>query len=91
MKAVLAIAVISCLLVVAYAQSLSCITRVGELASCLGRLPNARSDSTFCSDCANSLVSYYQECTNRNDIDSLLEGGLYVYIKLKLSFNNISM
>jgi hypothetical protein len=80
MKTALTICVISCLLVVGYAIDLgniaSCTTRQGEVGTCITRLelPSASTDNSFCTDCANSLVGYYQECTNRDDIDSLLEG-----------------
>ena len=77
MKAVLAICVISCLLVVGYTVDLgnvSCGTRTTELTSCIARRTSAVADNSFCTDCANSLVGYYQECTNRDDVDSLLEG-----------------
>ena len=78
MKAVLAICVISCLLVVGYAIDFdniaACATRAGELGSCIARRPSAVTDNSFCADCANSLVGYYQDCTGRDDVDSLLEG-----------------
>ena len=80
MKAILAICVISCLLVLGYAFDIgkiaSCTTRVGKLSSCIARLEllTASTDNSFCADCANSLVGYYQDCTDRDDIDSLLEG-----------------
>ena len=78
MKAILAICVISCLLVLGYAFDIgkfaSCATRAGELGSCIARLPTASTDNSFCADCANSLVGYYQNCTDRDDVDSLLEG-----------------
>ena len=81
MKIFLAISVISCLLVVAYAIDLSCtVTRVGEVTPCITRLPNARTDNTFCTDCANALVGYYQDCTSRSDIDALVEGEWLVYL-----------
>ena len=78
MKAVLAICVISCLLVVGYAidigNTASCVTRAGELGSCIARRLSAIIDDNFCADCANSLVGYYRDCTGRDDVDSLLEG-----------------
>ena len=52
----------------------SCGTRFTELTSCIARRPSATTDNSFCTDCANSLVGYYQECTTRDDVDSLLEG-----------------
>ena len=52
----------------------SCATRAGNLASCITRFPSAITDNSFCTDCANSLIGYYQDCTGRNDIDSLLRG-----------------
>ena len=75
MKVVIAIGVISYLLAVA-AIDLSCITRAGQVGSCIARseLQSVSTDNTFCTDCANSLVDYYRDCTNRNDIDALLEG-----------------
>ena len=73
MKAILAVGVISYLLVVAYTIDISCLTRAGQLGSCIAR-SELLSDNTFCSDCADSLVEYYHDCTNRNDIDALLEG-----------------
>jgi hypothetical protein len=83
MKTALAICVISCLLVVGSAIDLgniaSCATRAtGELGTCITRFSGARTDNSFCTDCASSLVGYYQECTNRDDIDSLLEGEIQV-------------
>ena len=76
MKTLFAISVISCLLVVGYTIDLSCIPQT-DLTSCISRLSNARSDTSFCIDCATSLVEYYQDCTNRDDIDTLLEGENY--------------
>ena len=77
MKTVFAISVISCLLVVGYSIDLTCITRGTDLAPCISRLFDARSDDSFCIDCATGLVEYYQDCTNRDDIDTLLEGENY--------------
>ncbi len=74
MKTAVAICVISCLLVVGYAIDFDCVTRLREVGSCITRFPSASTDNSFCTDCANSLVGYYQECTNRDDIDALLEG-----------------
>ena len=89
MKAILAMCVISCLLVVGYAIDLgnvvSCGTRTTELSSCIARRPSAITDNSFCTDCANSLVGYYQEC-NRDDVDSLLEGeNQYLYRSINYS------
>ena len=87
MKAFLAVSLISCLLIVAYAIDFSCVTRLREVTPCITRLPSAASgaDNNFCAECANSLVGYYQECTGRNDIDALLEGKWFVLLNYCLA------
>ncbi len=69
MKTALAICVISYLLVVGYAFDFAaCTVRV---ASCIAKLPNASTDNSFCTDCANSLIG---GCAGTDDIiDALLE------------------
>ena len=80
MKTVLAICVISCLLTVGYAidigNFLSCGAHAASVGVCLTRFrsPLTGADSSFCTNCANSLIGYFQDCTGRDDVDSLMKG-----------------
>ena len=62
MRTILAIVVISCFFVVASSQSLSCINRATDLATCISRLGTSTDTTAFCNDCANKLISYYDDC-----------------------------
>lgn len=77
MRTVLAIAVITCLFVVGLAQNQQCNDRADELSSCISRLATAGDSDTFCSDCGNSLVSFYQDC-GRN-VDTVRRRKLKIY------------
>ena len=69
MKTVLAIAVITCLFVVGLAQNQQCRNRATEVSNCISRL--ATGGDSFCSDCGNSLVSYYQDCAGGVGVDTV--------------------
>ena len=65
MKAVLVIAVITCVFIMGQAQipNQSCVTRANELASCTSQLaPGGTQTGNFCNDCDDRLISYYREC-----------------------------
>ena len=72
MRAILTAVVVSSLLVgVTYA---SCVTaNAAQVAACLGR---PRTDNSFCRECGNALFEYYRECSQRDDLESLL-GGMF--------------
>ena len=70
MKTVLAIAVITCLFVVGLAQNQQCQDRANDLSNCISSLATGGGDS-FCSDCGNRLVSYYQDCLGGNGVDTV--------------------
>ena len=60
MKAVLAVVVISCLLVMASSQDVGqCSRRALDLANCLSA---GTTGATYCNDCASQLRSYYNDC-----------------------------
>ena len=71
MRAFLAIAVISCFFVVASSQSLNCLSRASDLATCISRLGTSTDTQAFCNECGNSLVSYYQDCANGVGVDQV--------------------
>ena len=65
MKAVLAIVVVACFLAVASAQNLNCAQRALDLANCIRMAGTTVTDATtFCNNCGNSLISYFNDCTN---------------------------
>ena len=70
MKTVLVIAVITCPFVMGLAQTQNCVTQASNLTSCLSMV--ASDGSTFCNQCANQLISYYQQCTNGVGVDAVL-------------------
>ena len=76
MKGIVAIAaVISCLCVVASAQS--CDDQATQLASCSGRLAVATltgATGSFCDDCGNSLYRYYRDCISGGDVTPVTNG-----------------
>ena len=70
MRAILAIAVISCIFNMA--SSKSCQDRATDLATCIARLATATDDDdAFCRECGNSLVAYYQACANGVGVDEV--------------------
>ena len=73
MKTVLAIVVVSCFLAVASAQS--CAERAIQLSFCISRVATAATDATsFCQECGNTLISYYQACTNGVGVSTVKAG-----------------
>ena len=74
MRTILAIVVISCFFVVASSQSLSCINRATDLATCISRLSSSTDTEAFCNDCGNKLVSYYQDCAGGAGVDAVRQG-----------------
>ena len=66
MKIVLAIAVFTCLFVMGLAQ---CASRESELYSCISILSLSDTLNTFCRNCGNSLVGYFQDCTDGTGVD----------------------
>ena len=75
MKAILAIAVISCFFIVTHSQNLQCVTRLANLGTCITRLATATQGSTdFCNECGNSLVSYYQDCAGGAGVEQVQTG-----------------
>ena len=75
MRAILAIAVISCFFIVAHSQSLQCATRLVDVGTCISRLATANQGSTnFCNECGNSLVSYYRDCTGGAGVEQVQAG-----------------
>lgn len=65
MKAVLVVAVITCVFVAGQAQNQNCVTRLTGLNSCTSQLlPGATLTGDFCSDCNDRLISYYRDCLN---------------------------
>lgn len=71
MRAILAIAALSCFFAVASSQGFNCFSRAAELSSCLSMLGTATDTDAFCSQCGNSLVSYYQECAGGAGVDQV--------------------
>ena len=69
MKTVLVITVIACLFVMGLAQNEDCVTQASNLSSCLSMV--ASGGSTFCDQCANQLISYYNECTGGVGVDAI--------------------
>ena len=60
MKTVLAIAVVSCLFVIASSQdAVQCARRATELSICLAA---SVTGATYCTDCGSKLRSYYNDC-----------------------------
>ena len=77
MKAILAIAVISCFFIVAHSQSLQCATRLANLGTCTTRLATATQNSAdFCNECGSSLVSYFRDCTGGTRVEQVQAGKL---------------
>ena len=78
MRAVVAIAVISCLFVVAHSIDFdfSCATRLANLAICIARQAAgiSRNDTDFCNDCGNSLISYKRDCVDGVGVDIIQTG-----------------
>ena len=73
MKAVIAIAVVACFLAVASAQGVTdCANRAAELAPCASKL--SAGGAAFCQECANSLISYYNDCANGAGVSTLQAG-----------------
>jgi hypothetical protein len=70
MKAVLVVAVITCVFVVGLAQNQKCMTCLAGLSSCTSQISGTR-EGNFCGDCANRLNGYYQECTNGVGVDAV--------------------
>ena len=68
MKTVLVITVIACLFVVGLAQNQNCVTQVSNLSGCISMAASG-GGSTFCSQCASQLISYYSQCTNGVGVD----------------------
>ena len=75
MRAVVAIAVISCLFVVAHSIDFDfgCATRFTNLAGCIARQAAgvSRNNTDFCNDCGNTLVSYDRDCLNGAGVDAI--------------------
>ena len=75
MRTILAIAVISCLFVVASSQ-FGCVTRATDVASCVSQLGSNTDVDAFCRNCGNTLVSYYRDCTGGVGVDQV-QAGMY--------------
>ena len=71
MRAILAIAALSCFFVVASSQDLNCFSRAAELSSCISMLGTATDTDAFCNQCGNSLVAYYQDCAGGAGVDQV--------------------
>jgi hypothetical protein len=69
MKAVLVVAVITCLFVVGLTQNHNCISRATGLSSCLAQVGTG--GGNFCSECASKLISYYRDCANGTGVDAV--------------------
>ena len=74
MKVILGLVVIACMLAAVSAQSLDCIRRTAETASCATQLISPGSD--FCDDCGSSLISFYKDCGNGIGVDQVEKGKL---------------
>ena len=80
MKALLVIAVMTCVFVIGQVQNSDCVSRLSGLSSCTSQLA-ANGGGNFCNDCANQLISYYRDCTNgvgvaavqRHKLDQLMQ------------------
>ena len=70
MKALLAIAVMTCVFIVGQAQNSNCVSRASELSSCISQL-GASDVGNFCNNCANQLISYYRDCANGAGVDAV--------------------
>ena len=70
MKALLVIAAMTCVFVVGQAQNSDCVSRLSALSSCTSQLA-ANGGGNFCNDCANQLISCYQDCTNGVGVDAV--------------------
>ena len=70
MRTILAIVVISCFFVVASSQ-FDCLNRASQLASCLNRVGQSTDTESFCNDCGNSLIRYYNDCLNGVGVDGI--------------------
>ena len=65
MKTFLVISVTTCLFVMGLAQNMQeCTTRFSDLSSYPTTLTAGGGGGNFCDDCANQLISYYEDCTN---------------------------
>ena len=73
MRTILAIVVISCFFVVASSQ-FDCLNRASQLASCLSRVGQSTDTESFCNDCGNSLIRYYNDCLNGAGVDGIKQG-----------------
>ena len=71
MRALLAIAVIACYFAVVSSQS--CSERLTQLSTCITKLGTTTptNPGTFCNDCGDSLIAYYQACTNGVGVDAV--------------------
>ena len=79
MRTILAIVVISCFFAVATSQS-DCTTRLTDLSNCITLLSTAtQSQTEFCNECRNQLVSYYQDCANGVGVDAVQRGIITSY------------
>ena len=78
MKTIFAIAIISCLIALGLAQngiSQQCVDRLSDLNSCITRLANSGGDTAaFCNECANTLISYYQDCAGGAGVAQVKQG-----------------
>ena len=76
MKGLIAIAaVISCLWVIASAQS--CEDQAKQLASCISQLAVAAisgNTASFCNNCGNPLYVYFRNCVDGGDVTPVTRG-----------------
>ena len=76
MKGIVVItAVISCLWVVASAQT--CSDQSAQLASCISQLAVAAitgNTASLCNNCSNPLYRYYQDCINGGNVTPVTSG-----------------
>jgi hypothetical protein len=72
MKAVLVVAVITCVFVVGLAQTQKCMNCAAGLTSCISQVASTGNrGGNFCNDCANRLNGYYRDCTNGVGVDAV--------------------
>ena len=73
MKALFVVAVISCIFLVASAQT--CAERTNDVATCVNEIATAlttnSTSTTFCDTCGNTLVSFYQDCASGVGVDNV--------------------
>ena len=75
MKAVIAIAVVTCFLGVASAQDpAQCASRQTQLRSCISMFSAGSGTTAFCNDCANTLISYYNDCAKGVGVSAVQKG-----------------